>query len=411
MLFKIFSTIVKKLIFVINILFLNFSSSFSQNFTFVSGKIIDVNSKNPVSGVYVGIPAKGASTSAIGITTNESGEFILKYPILLQNTGNLIITKINFKDIRKSLLEFKDKKDSLTFEIQAVDKKVVEAKDGRKTIDYVVSRLEKNYNVNPYFLQGFYRETLHVDSAFVKISEGILKVEKYPFPDKGNLGEVAKLLKGRSYEKAEGKEIWENLQFGNGADLVIRTLETKTPDFLDKTTLKNYKYQIESDISEYDGMPVFNISFSPIDKKLKGAKIGKMQVDTLTMGILNYEFEFTPEGLKDVMGGSVFGGSKDAKVKTFKVIQNYHAALNNYYLHESVLIIEAVIKQDRVEIPAKLTLIFLPTEANSRMGLAIKDSEILENTTFPTGGKRYDDNFWGNFNFIKPTDGLRQIIK
>ena len=409
--FKIFSTIVKKLIFVINILLLNFSSSFSQNFTFISGKIIDANSKNPVSGVYVGIPAKGASTSAIGITTNESGEFILKYPILLQSTGSLIITKINFKDLRKSLLEFKDKKDSLTFEIQAVDKKVVEAKDGRKTIDYVVSRLEKNYNVSPYFLQGFYRETLHVDSAFVKISEGILKVEKYPFPDKGNLGEVAKLLKGRSYEKDEGKEIWENLQFGNGADLVIRTLETKTPDFLDKATLKNYKYQIESDVSEYDGMPVFNINFSPIDKKLKGAKTGKISVDTLTMGILSYEFEFTPEGLKDVMGGSAFGGSKDAKVKTFRIIQNYHAALNNYYLHESVLIIEAVIKQDRVEIPAKLTLIFLPTEANSRMGLAIKDSEILENTTFPTGGKKYDDNFWGNFNFIKPTNSLRQIVK
>jgi hypothetical protein len=402
---------VKKLIFIITLLFLKFPSIYSQNFTFVSGKIIDANSKIPVAGVYVGIPAKGASTSAIGVTTNESGEFILKYPILLQNTGSLIITKLNFKDIRKNLLEFKEKKDSLTFEIQTTEPKSIEARDGRKTIDYIVSRLEKNHNINPYFLQGFYREALQVDSAFVKISEGVLKVEKYPFPDKGNLGEVAKLLKGRSYEKAEGKEIWENLQFGNGADLVSRTLETKTPDFLDKTTLKNYKYQIESDLQEYDGMPVFNISFSPIDKKLKGAKIGNLQVDTLTMGILRYEFEFTAEGLKDVMGGSAFGGSKNARVIKFRVTQNYHAALNNYYLNESVLIIEAIILQDKVEIPAKLTLNFCPTEANSRMGSAIKDSEILENTNFPNGGKKYDDNFWGNFNIIKPTNDLRQIIK
>lgn len=401
----------KKIIFIFSILFIDYSLTFSQNFTFVSGKIIDANSKNPVSGVYVGIPAKGASTSSIGVTTNESGEFILKYPILLQNTGTLIITKLNFKNIRKNLLEFKDKKDSLSIELQTVENKIIEARDGRITMDYVVSRLEKNYNVNPYFLQGFYRESLFLDSVFVKISEGILKVEKYPFPDKGNLGEVAKLLKGRSYEKTEGKEIWENLQFGNGADLVSRTLETKTPDFLDKSTLKNYKYQIEPDLQEYDGMPVFNISFSPIDKKLKGAKIGRIQVDTLTMGIINYEFEFTPEGLKDVLGGSTFGGSKDAKVKTFRVMQNYHAAMNNYYLHESVLIIEAIIKQDRVEIPARLTLNFSPTEANSRMGLAIKDSEILENTNFPTGGRRYDDSFWGNFNFIKPINKVRQIIK
>jgi hypothetical protein len=402
---------VKKISFIFILLFIKFSSTFSQNFTFISGKIIDANSKKPISGVYIGIPAKGAVTSAIGVTTNESGEFILKYPILLQNAGSLIITKINFKDIRKNLLEFKVRKDSLTFEIQAVEKKSIEARDGRKTIDYVVSRLEKNYNVNPYLLQGFYRESLFIDSVFVKISEGVLKVEKYPFPDKGNLGEIAKLLKGRSYEKTERKELWENLQFGNGADLVTRTLETKTPDFLDKSTLRNYKYQIENTLQEYDGMPVFNISFSPIDKKIKGAKIGKMQVDTLTMGVLSYEFEFTPEGLKDVMGGSAFGGNKDAKVTNFKVSQNYHAALNNYYLHESVLIIEAFIKQDKVEIPAKLTLNFSPTEANSRIGLAIKDTEILENTNFPTGGKKYDDNFWGNFNFIIPTTRLGQIIK
>ena len=402
---------VKKKLLIFSIFFIKLSSSFSQSFTFVSGKIIDDISKNPVANVYVGIPAKGASTSAIGVTTNQAGEFILKYPLLLQNTGSLIITKLNYKDIRKNLLEFKDKKDSLLFTIQVVEKKTVEPKDGRKIIDYVVSRLEKNYNVNPYFLQGFYRESLFLDSSCVKVSEGILKVEKYPFPDKGNLGEVAKLLKGRSYEKAEGKETWENLQFGNGADLVSRTLETKTPDFLDKLTLKNYKYQIESDLQEYDGMPVFNISFIPIDKKLKGAKIGNIQVDTLTMGVLSYNFEFTPEGLKDVMGGSAFGGSKNAKVTKFRVAQNYHAALNNYYLHESVLIIEAIMKQDKVEIPAKLTLNFFPTEANSRMGLAIKDSEILENTNFPTGGKKYDDSFWGNFNFIKPTDDLRRITK
>jgi hypothetical protein len=64
-----------------------------------------------------------------------------------------------------------------------------------------------------------------------------------------------------------------------------------------------------------------------------------------------------------------------------------------------------------MEIPAVLTLSFSPTEANSRIGLAIKDSEILEDTVFPSGGKKYDDSFWGNFNFIKPSNELRKIIK
>ena len=379
----------------------NYFSVFAQNYTFIAGKIINHDTKIPVAGVYVGIPAKGAIPSALGVVTNESGEFILKYPILLQATGGLNITKINYKEIKKSLVEFKDKKDSLIFEIQVAENKLIETRDGRKTIDYVISRLEKNYNVNPYNLTGFYRESLKIDSGFVKIAEGVLKIEKYPFPDKGNLGEVCKLLRGRRYEKTEEKETWEGLQFGNGADLVTRTLETKLPDFLEKINLKNYKYQIEPELSEYDGMPVFNISFSAIDKKLKGAKIGKMQVDTLTMGILGYEYEFTEDGLKDVMGGGMFGGRKDSKVKTFRVSQKYHAALNNYYLTESRLEIEAVIKKDKVEIPANLKLVFYATEANTRMGTPIKDQEILENTDFPVGGKKYEDGFWGNFNFVK----------
>ena len=167
----------RKLILIILLFFINFPFLYSQNFTFISGRIIDNVTKQPVAGVYVGIPAKGANTASIGVTTNATGEFTLKYPVLLQTTGSLIITKINFKDIRKNLSEFKDKKDSLVFEIQAVPNKTVESKDGRKTIDYIISRFEKNYNVNPYFMYGFYRETLFWDSTYVKIIEGILKTE------------------------------------------------------------------------------------------------------------------------------------------------------------------------------------------------------------------------------------------
>jgi hypothetical protein len=101
------------------------------------------------------------------------------------------------------------------------------------------------------------------------------------------------------------------------------------------------------------------------------------------------------------MGGGAFGGHKDSKVKHFKVSQKYHAALNNYYLTESSLEIEAIIRKDKVEIPADLKLFFYATEANTRMGTPIKDNEILENTDFPLGGKKYEDSFWGNFNFVR----------
>ena len=110
------------------------------------------------------------------------------------------------------------------------------------------------------------------------------------------------------------------------------------------------------------------------------------------------------------MGGNSFGGAKNSKIKAFKVTQTYHAALNNYYLHESTLEINGLLNVDDGEIQATVKLNFSSTEANSRVGSPIKDEEILDNTNFPMGGKKYEDIFWGNFNFIKPTEEMRKVI-
>lgn len=47
-------------------------------------------------------------------------------------------------------------------------------------------------------------------------------------------------------------------------------------------------------------------------------------------------------------------------------------AINNYYLTESTFEIDAMIKKDKVEIPANLKLVFYAPEANTRVGILIK---------------------------------------
>ena len=80
-------------------------------------------------------------------------------------------------------------------------------------------------------------------------------------------------------------------------------------------------------------------------------------------------------------------------------------------MHQSTFKIEAEVTQNKVKIPASLNLSFSATEANTRMGFPIKDNEILEDTNFPNGGKKHDDSFWGNFNYIKTSEEIRKIIR
>lgn len=62
------------------LVFIKFSYFFSQNFTFVSGKLLMQIPKD----LSMMFSIKEADTVAIGVITHELGEFILKYSVLLQ---------------------------------------------------------------------------------------------------------------------------------------------------------------------------------------------------------------------------------------------------------------------------------------------------------------------------------------
>jgi hypothetical protein len=393
---------------------LKISGISAQGFTTFKGKVVDFQSKKPLANTYIGIPAKGMGAVTIGTLSNENGEFQLKFPTIIQ-TNTLVATTFGYKDFHQKIIDLIPRKDSLIIELTAVENKVIEERDARKSIDFAISRMEKNYAVNPYMITGFYREFLTQNEEYIKISEGVIKVEKTPYPAKGETGETAKLLRGRSYAKTAQVDSLEGFSFGNGTSFVTRSLETKLPDFLEKNSLKDYTFKLQPELIEYDGMPVFTINFSPNNKKIKGSKQGKILMDTLNMAILKLEYEFTPEGLKDAIQNKLFDGDgmENTEVQRFRVSYNYRACFGNYYLQNSDLQIDAIIKaakKDTVGKSISLRLEFFANEINLRQGTPIKENEIMEDTDFPSGGKKYEDIIWGNFNFIKPTQRMRAIV-
>lgn len=396
------------------ILFLKISEISAQGFTTFKGKIIDSQTKKPLANTYVGIPAKGMEAVTIGTLSNENGEFQLKFPTIIR-TNTLVATTFGYKDFHQKIIDLLPRKDSLIIELSPVGNRSVEERDARKVVDFALSRMEKNYAINPYAITGFYREFLTQNEEYIKISEGVIKVEKMPYPAKGETGETTKLLRGRSYAKTAQVDSLEGFSFGNGTSFVTRSLETKLPDFLEKNSLKDYNFKLQSELVEYDGMPVFTIHFSPNNKKIKGSKQGKILMDTLNMAILKLEYEFTPEGLKDAIKNNLFDGEgmENTEVQRFRVSYNYHACFGNYYLQNSDLQIDAITKaakKDTVGKSIALRLEFFANEINLRQGTPIKENEIMEDTDFPSGGKKYEDIIWGNYNFIKPTQKMRAIV-
>jgi hypothetical protein len=382
--------------------------TFGQGYTSISGKILDSQTKKPVAGVYLEIPPKGAWTNTVGTISDEKGGFLLKFPSILLTTGILKTSKVGYQSGEQELVKVKDQKDSLVLFVQTVPRVRSDSLDGYRLVSDAMDSMETSFPINPYWLTGFYRETLRFDDTLVKITEGVLKIEKTPLPEKDGVGELIKLLKGRRYEKDERVDEWESLDFANPATLVTRSLETKLPDFLEPALLRGYHFSVEPFLTHLDGKPVYSVRFSPKDeRRVKGGKTGKMLIDTVSLGIVSLEYEFTTEGLKDVMKAVMMGSGKFiTEMKSFTVTQRYHQTQGRYYLEDAHLVVILANRTSKKLIPAMINLDFYATEVNSRLTTHLRDNELIEDTLFPLGGVSYLDSFWGNYNFIKLEERL-----
>ena len=229
------------------------------------------------------------------------------------------------------------------------------------------------------------------------------------------MAEKIKLIKGRTYEKTDFTTELAEFGFGNGPSIVSHSMEVAIPEYLEGKNFDDYDYTLDSLLSTFNNKPVFVFHFGPVSKKVKAARQGTIYVDSVSRAIVRIEYEFTPEGLKDVVKGtfkSVFGGLK-TEVKRVAAHYQYHPFNGKWYLQDSQLLLEANLKQGKdFQAFASLHLAFVTNDIALKFNPAIRPDEHLQSTeNFAKGGYRYDDTFWGNFNFLKPTTTMREIVK
>ena len=389
----------------------------AQSIGTLQGKILDKTSQQPLANAYVNIQNK-----SLGTLANEHGEFTLKYPVI-NLEDNVVVSAIGYQNATKKIASFTTgQADTLWLEALApiqLDTAFTNHVSSKKMVADAVFRVKANYQMQPFMLTGFYQETLWRDSLFVKISEALLKAEKNPTPPEkipdNFMSEKVKLIKGRTYDKTDLTAELTEFGFGNGPAIVSHSMEVAIPEYLEGKNFDDYEYKLDSLLTGFDGKPAFIFHFAPANKKVKAAREGQIYVDTTSRAIIRIEYEFTPEGLKDVVKGtfkSVFGRMK-TEVKRVSAHYDYRPFGGKWYLQDSQLLLEANLKQGKdFQAFASLHLAFVVNEVALKYNPAIRPEEHLQSTeNFSKGGYRYDDTFWGNFNFLKPTPTMRAIVK
>jgi len=398
------------------LLFAGITSVFAGNgdgyFT-ISGVVKDKSSKKTLE--YVNISVQGSNLSGI---TNEDGVFTLKIKDSIQ-AKEIEFSRIGYFSVRIPV----DGKDLLnqTFYLAPNEKQLKEIlveswKNPANLVREALRRIGDNYSNKPNLLTGFYRETVEKRKNFIDISEAVINIYKSPYSnDMFNENDRVQISKGRRLLTAKVSDTLAVKLLG-GPNLSVYADIVKNSDILfDERSLSYFDFRMK-DSKFLDNRPQYVLSFEPAVVLPYPLFYGTLYIDKETLAFTRAEFyldtkdrnKATEVILRKKPAGLRFNPEEVSFVVSYK--QRDGRSYLNYIRNEVkfkcdwkrrlfatnyAVVSEMVVTESREEHVSNI-----PRKASFNMFESLSD-KVMD---------FYDDNFWGAYNIIAPTESLESAV-
>lgn len=365
----------------------------------VSAKVRDSQSGEPLGFASVGIKGQ-----PIGTISNAEGEFDFHFPLNLRNEI-LVISMLGYKNFEAPVWTLIDNPDQiLTLERSPIVLEEIVVSDtisGGDVLRLALSRIEQNYPMQPFLLDGFYRDVKKVGGTYISLLEAAVKIydEDYREPrNKNKLRERVKLIEVRKsvgYESRFTKyfdqaNLLEDLLLENS--IRYRHIE-QSEDFF--TTLGR------DTNSYYDNHEVFVVK-STSDSSLR------VYVDKEDFAIIHLEYRTTAPliAIQKKKGlVSKFVGSKKSidfrryKGKMYPSFFEMTTKVNWFDDDTGDLKFETELFQQ-----------LLINNVTTPVDEAVGGTEKMRNYGLQYQDRPYNKEFWDNYNVIKETPLDKKIL-
>lgn len=373
------------------LLLLGALNGFSQKVT-LSGKIVDKDSGEPLP--YASIVLKGKATGTIA---NNDGAFDFHFPA--ENRMDIIVVSMlgyeNYEAPAWSFLDNNGKNIPLIKAVTLLGEVVVtDTLSGGEIFRVALSKIDQNFPMQPFLLDGFYRDVKKVGDSYVALLEAAVKIydDNYAEPrNKEKLRERVKLVEVRKSLGYENQFTSYFSQQNMLQDLLlhnnIRYRQIDVNDeFFDKIE--------REDDSKYNGDEVWVLSCKE-DPKLK------VFIDKNDYAIVRLEVEKIDRGdnlarKKNLVSRAIsyrktidfrrFNGKMYLNYMSVTSKESWYDPLSNTLKFNTELIQNLLINEIHPNPSEKVGA----TEKMKAYGLEYQD--------FP-----YNKKFWEGYNFIKET--------
>lgn len=384
----------------------------ADNFITVSGVV--KNRQNNKKIVYASV---FINRTNIGTVTNEDGEFVLKVRKSQIDKG-LIVSHIGYlnESVALSNVNTDNIKVLMTQKRNMLDEVVVKANVCRNIVSEAIHKIADNYQNRNVILTGFYRETSKKKSHYINISEAILEAYKTDYAKRDVDYDRVRILKGRKLLSQKSGDTLAVKLLG-GPNICLYMDAIKNPElFLEDKELQNYNFVMMN--TEYiDSRPQYVIVFAPNVKLDYALFNGRMYIDKENMAITRLELS-VDMGDRNKITSMILKKkplSMRFKPLAFDIYMTYKECDGkmclNYVRDEIKFQCDWKKKlfHTQYDIVSEMVVTDVNDEKVKRFSFAdsFRDNDVFADKV----GAFYDDNFWGNYNILTPSESLDKAVR
>jgi len=379
-----------------------------KKYFFLSGKILESKKENPLKYATISVLGK-----PIGTISNQDGDFLLKvHPENITDT--VIISCMGYKQLILPAYTILDEDVFIMHPVSIKIKEVkVTATTPHELLNNIRKNVEQNYSGHAKLMTAFYRETVKQNSSYINVSEAVLEVLKASYSSLSK-NDVVRLIKGRKSPDVQPFK-WVNFKLQGGPFTIIRLDVIKMVErFIDAQYEELYKYTI-SEVVWYNKHPVYVVKFEALPGMPFPAFEGEMYVHRETFAVVHATFQLNKSSLREAQSKMITKKPRGVKARPSYV--NYTISYQQYQGKWHLATAQASVK---VKIRSKRDK--LNSEFHSVSDLLITNIEATELKRFKRDESfsirdvfvemisNYDQEYWENYNIIKPDDDLRKAF-
>ena len=353
--------------------------------------------------------------SNIGTISNIDGDFELKIPESMK-LDTVIISCLGFGQYKQAIGEITGK--FYTIFLQPISIQLKEIKvtviNSEEILNKILAKISLNYPRDPEIMTSFYREVLKQDNNYIDVAEAVIEIRKAPY-ENTFVQDKVKFIKGRKNLNVKPFQ-YVDFKIQGGPYYITKLDVVKTPDsFLDPEFREFYKYALD-EIVEFNDRETYVIRFRPKEKIDYPCYQGKLFVDMASFALVQAEFSLTRSGLKFAQESLIKKKPKDFYVRPinadYKV--SYRRVSNKWHLSTAQASISFRVKSKKDKINSTFYSVsdLLVTDFKTDDGTHYKKNELFNpKDIFTEIVTNYDDDFWGDYNTIKPSEDLRKSLQ